>query len=455
MTFLGRPGARLTRASKGLPVAALVASLVAAAARADDTSQPARSATPQRAGYATPPPGIPSTPPPEASWADVLRLAREVNPRVELARSAEALAAADRRTAAEWPNPSLELGRERPHGGEQTVFTGQYLDALSLDVPLPAPGLLGARKRAADQALDAARFGVRAHVNTLAADAGNAFIALLRSQRNVSVLTNAQTELDRLHEVVAARRESGVASEYDVLRLDVEIATWRSRLDEARTDVIDKQAELATLLGLAGWKPVAVGDLGSVAEELRPFGGGEFDLATHPAVVAAAAQQASAESKVDVAERERWPTFSLDYDHNKTVDPYGASQRFGVTVEVPIGNTRRGALDHARVEADQAALERRLTEAELGTDVSRSVAVAAERQRVLERFDQTVGRRLPQLQDMAEVAYRLGNTPIVELLDAARTRYEAQLDEATLQGELAEALLDVAAARGALSGAGP
>lgn len=438
MRHLGRDAR--TRAAGGsgwLALAALVA-CVAAAARADDTTPPATS----------------SAPPAEATLADVLRLAREANPRAELARSAEALAAADRRTAAEFPNPTLAFGRERPHGGAPTLFDGQYVDDVALDVPLPAPGLRGARKRAADQALDAARSGTRAHVNTLAADAGNAFIALLRSQRDVSILTNAQAELDRLHDVVAARRESGVASDYDVLRLDVEIATWRSRLDEARTDVLDKQAELATLLGYASWKPVAVGELGALADDLRRFEGGEFDLATHPALVAAVAEQAAAETKVEVAARERWPTFSVDYDHNKTVDPYGASQRLGLTVEVPIGNTRRGALDHARVEADQAALERRLTEAELGTDLSRSAAVAEQRQQLLERFDQTVGRRLPQLQDMAEVAYRLGNTPIVELLDAARTRYEAQLDEATLQAELAEARLDVAAARGALGAAG-
>ena len=396
-----------------------------------------------------------TAPPAEMTLADVLRLAREANLRADLERLGVGLADADRRTAAEWPNPNLAFGRERPHGGEQTLFNGQYLDDVSLEVPLPAPGLRSVRKRAADQALDAARSGVQAHVNTLAANAGTAFIELLHSQRDVSVLTTAQNELDRLHEVVAARRATGVASDYDVLRLDVEIATWRSRLDEARTNVLDKQAELSTLLGFAGWRPVAAGELPSLVDDLARFGGGDFDLDKHPALVAARAQQASAETKVEVAERERWPTFAVDYDHNKTIDPFGASQRFGVSVEVPIGNTRRGALDHARVEADQAALERRLTEAELGTDLQRSEAVAAQREQLLQRFDAQVGQRLPQLQDMAEAAYRLGNTPIVELLDAARTRYEAQLDQTTLQAELAAARLDVAAARGALGVAQP
>jgi cobalt-zinc-cadmium efflux system outer membrane protein len=391
----------------------------------------------------------------ETSLADVLRLAREANPRTDLERSQIGLADADRRTAAEWPNPNLAFGRDRPHGGEPTLFAGQYVDDVSLDVPLPAPGLRGVRKRAADQALDAARSGVQAHVNTLAGNAGTAFIELLHSQRDVSVLTSAQTELERLHEVVAARRATGVASDYDVLRLDVEIATWRSRLEEARTNVLDKQAELATLLGLKDWRPVALGELPALVNELGRFGGGDFDLESHPALIAARAQQASAETKVEVAERERWPQFAVEYDYNKTIDPYGASQRFGLSVEVPIGNTRRGALDHARVEADQAALERRLTEAELGTDLTRSEAVAMQRQQVLARFEAEVGQRLPQLQDMAEAAYRLGNTPIVELLDAARTRYEAQLDQTTLQAALAAARLDVAAARGALSVAPP
>lgn len=396
-----------------------------------------------------------ASPPAETTLADVLRLAREANLRADLERLGVGLADADRRTAAEWPNPNLAFGRERPHGGEPTMFDGQYVDDVSLDVPLPAPGLRGARKRAADHALDAARSGALAHVNTLAANAGGAFIELLHGQRDVAVLTTAQGELDRLRDVVAARRATGVASDYDVLRLDVEIATWHSRLDEARTDVLDKQAELATLLGFAGWKPVAVGDMPALVDDLRRFEGGEVDLDGHPALVAARAQQASAQSKVEVAERERWPNFAVDYDHNKTIDPFGASQRFGVSVEVPIGNTRRGALDHARVEADRAALERRLTEAELGTDLARSEAVAAQREQLLERFDAQVGQRLPQLQDMAEAAYRLGNTPIVELLDAARTRYEAQLDQATLQAELAAARLDIAAARGALIAAPP
>jgi cobalt-zinc-cadmium efflux system outer membrane protein len=438
-----RTGWRFALAARIAFVALALAALLAIGRTARAADDPA----PAPASSVRPPT---AAPPAETTLADVLRLAREANPRAELARAAVALADADRRSAAEFPNPSLAFGREKPHGGEQTLFTGDYLNDVSLDVPLPAPGLRGARKRAADQALDAAQSGAQARVNSLAADAGAAFLALLRSQQDVAVLANAQSELERLHDVVAARRAAGVASEYDLLRLDVEVATWRSRLDEARTDVLDKQAELAALLGFAGWRPVAVGELGSLADELRRFETGEFDLATHPALVAAAAQQASAETKVEVAERERWPAFSVDYDHNKTVDPYGASQRFGLTVEVPIGNTRRGALDHARVEADQAALERRLTEAELGTDVARSEAVAAQRQQVLERFDAQVGRRLPQLQDMAEVAYRLGNTPIVELLDAARTRYEAQLDQATLRAELAQARLDVAAARGAL-----
>jgi outer membrane protein TolC len=112
-------------------------------------------------------------------------------------------------------------------------------------------------------------------------------------------------------------------------------------------------------------------------------------------------------------------------------------------------NRRGGALDHARVEADAAAQERKLTEAELNTDLKRSADVATQRETVLAQFDQQVAQHLADLKDMAEVAYRVGNTPMVELLDAARTRYEAQLTQARLEAELATARLDAAAAHGA------
>jgi cobalt-zinc-cadmium efflux system outer membrane protein len=390
------------------------------------------------------------TPPPpaETTWTDVLRLAREATPRIALERDSVALAAADRRTAAQLPNPSLTLGREKPTGGGATLFDGDRLDTFGLEMPLHAPGLRSARVRAADQTLTAARNHAEAHVNTLAADAGAAFIELLLGQREVDVLGGAQRELQRLREVVAARQQNGVSSQYDLLRLDVEIASWNARLHEAQTAVIERQAQLATLLGFADWQPIAIGNLRALSEQLRPDDG-LFDIATHPALIAAAAEQASAESRVQVAERERLPELSLDVDKNRTTAPFGESRHIGVSVEVPIMNRRQGALDHARAEADAAAYERRLTEAELGTDFKRSASVATEKQKVLEQFDGQVAARLTDLKDMAEVAYRVGNTPMVELLDAARTRYEAQLTQARLQAGLAEARLDVAAARGA------
>jgi outer membrane protein, heavy metal efflux system len=390
----------------------------------------------------------PPPPPVETTWADVLRLAREATPRLAIERDSVAVAAADRRTAGELPNPSLTLGREKPTSGGATLFDGDKLDTFGFEMPLHAPGLRSARIRAADHTLTAARFEAQAHVNTLAADAGEAFIELLLAQRQVDVLATAEHELGVLRDVVAARQQNGVSSQYDLLRLNVEVANWHGRLHEAQTDVLERRARLATLLGFSGWQPIARGDLQTLAEQLRPDEA-VFDVATHPALMAATAEQASAESRVQLAERERLPEFSLDVDRNRTTAPFGASRHIGVTVEVPLLNRRQGALDHARAEADSAAAERRITEAELRTDLQRSADVATERQRVLEQFNRQVTEQLPQLKDMAEVAYRVGNTPMVELLDAARTRYEAQLQHAQLEAELAAARLEAAAAHGA------
>ena len=393
-----------------------------------------------------------TAPPAETTLADVLRLAREANSRADLERLGAGLADADRRTAAEWPNPNLAFGRERPHGGEATLFDGQYLDDVSLDVPLPAPGLRGARKRAADHALDAARSGALAHVNTLAANAGSAFIELLHSQRDVSVLTTAQSELDRLHAVVAARRATGVASDYDVLRLDVEIATWRSRLDEARTNVLDKQAELATLLGFAGWQPVAVGELPALVEDLRRFEGGEFDLEKHPALVARARSRSPRRPKSRSRSASAGPrSRSTTITTRRSIRSERASalgSRRGADREHPTRRARpcarRGGSSGARAPAD-GGRARHGSQAQRSRRRATAAAARALRRHGGSALTAAPGHgrsRLPSRQH-----------PDRRALDAARTRYEAQLDQTALQAELVAARLDVAAARGALGAA--
>jgi cobalt-zinc-cadmium efflux system outer membrane protein len=387
--------------------------------------------------------------PETVSLDTVLALASEANPRLSLERQSVEAAQADRRTAGAYPNPTVSYGKQR-QGGTQTQYDGKWSQNASIEFPLLIAGQRGVRVEAAEKGIDAARARVAASGNDLSADAGAAYIALLAAQERRGALTSSLKELERLREIVAGRQSSGMASEYDLLRMDIEQESWRSRVAEAEADLVDKQSQLAALLGFSGWKPRASGLLRPL--EVRP----EAALPTNnPSLIAAKKEEEFALAGVEVARRERFPNVSINASRTSTSDPFGAATGLGISVEIPILDTRGGAVDRARVEAQSSAFRRQILEAEIQSDLSRYAAQVTHRSNALEQFRLRMASRFPALKQMAEDAYRLGKGSIVELLDATRTRFETQLAQIDLTANLLEAQVRWLAVSGKLSSLNP
>jgi len=385
--------------------------------------------------------GQAQTPPEQVSLASVLSLARDGSPRLALERQEIAIAEAERRTAGAYPNPTLSYARQRPGSGNP-LFDGKRQQDVAVELPLLIGGQRGARVEAAERQIDATKARAGASANELAAEAGAAHIALLAAQEKKMVLNTSLDELSRMRNIVAGRQESGMASQYDLLRVDVELEAWRTRAAEADAELVNRQGQLAALLGFPAWRPVAVG-------ELKPL-----DVVTNrpatenPSLIAAQKEAAAAQALTDVARRERFPAVSLHAGRTWTSEPYGSANMLGLAVEVPILDTRSGAVDKARAEAHSAALRVQLTEAGVRADQNRYQALVERRSAALEQFRERMVGRLPALKQMAEDAYRLGRGSIIELLDATRTRYEMQLGQLELISGLMEAQLRLQASRG-------
>jgi cobalt-zinc-cadmium efflux system outer membrane protein len=385
--------------------------------------------------------GLAQTPPEKVSLASVLSLARGSSPRLALDRQEIAIAEAERRTAGAYPNPTLLYGRQRPGSGNPQ-FDGKSQQDVAVELPLLIGGQRGARVEAAERRIDATKARAGASANELAAEAGAAHIALLAAQERKMVLNTSLDELSRMRDIVAGRQTSGMASQYDLLRVDVELEAWRTRAAEADAEFVDRQVQLAALLGFPAWRPVAVG-------ELKPLDVVPTRPATeNPSLVAAQKEAAAAQALTDVARRERFPAVSLNAGRTWTSEPFGLPNVLGLAVEVPILDTRAGAFDKARAEAHSATLRVQLAEARVRADQVRYQALVERRSAALEQFRERMVGRLPALKQMAEDAYRLGRGSIIELLDATRTRYVTQLGQIELISGLMEAQLRFQASRG-------
>jgi len=82
--------------------------------------------------------------------------------------------------------------------------------------------------------------------------------------------------------------------------------------------------------------------------------------------------------------------------------------------------------------------------------LERAVEVLKRRRDTLTKFEHDVLDTLPTLQQMAEDAYRLGKTGLLELLDSSRTRTEIKLNHLELLVGEIESELDAMMASGIL-----
>ena len=319
-----------------------------------------------------------------------------------------------------------------------------------LDVPIQISGQRSARVARAELEIQAARARVAAGASSITAEAGAAYVALLAAQQTVEQLTAADKELRRLREIVAGREVAGTASRYDLTRLDIEQGVFFARLEEAKADVFDRAGNLAALLGLHNWLPMATG-------ELKPFDMNGAELlavrgraSSSPAAVAAALGEKVAQGVVEVARRDRVPTPSLSIGRSWTSDPFGAANFLGLSIEIPIFDTRAGPLARAQADAQTARLQKDLAQAEAGANIDRLANIIAARQTALQRFELEAGARLPMLKQMSEDAYRLGRSSILELLDATRSHYEFQRTRVDLVAALLDAQIRLLALNGDL-----
>jgi cobalt-zinc-cadmium efflux system outer membrane protein len=390
----------------------------------------------------------PVAPPPEVDLAQVLQLAREASPRLAAERTAVAIAEAERVTAGTHPNPVVGYGYTRPAGGAATLFEGSRQQDVAISQPLLIAGQRGARIEAAERAIEAARARVAANAASLGVEAAVAFVGLASAQERAALLASGRMELERLRGIVAGRQQAGAASQYDLARVEVEVAGWSTRLEEARAEIDDRSGGLAALLGLSGWRPRAKAGLAPLGLQVAPGAVAPERAAGTPAAVAAQREEAAARAGIEVARRERFPVPSIGVGRTWTSEPFGAANLIGLSVEVPIFDTRRGPLDRARAEALAATLRRELAYAEAAANLERYAAVVGRRQAALGGYDRDTAARLPGLGRMAEDAYRLGRGTILELLDATRSRYELQLARIDLVAGLVEAELRYLGASG-------
>ncbi len=380
----------------------------------------------------------------------LLEIVREQSPRYAALRQRLEAARAEVVAAGVLPNPRFSYNRYDLLTRNNTMYDGYVQQNITLEVPVLMAGQRGARVEAAEKQLAAAEAGIEAEFADLVVDVWRLYVKLLAERQRIAHLEENSRYLDRLSAIVAGRERAGNASRYDLLRIDIEDQSLKTRLDMASGDLVATGGELGVLLGLSGWKPSAQGELAPLG---IPHNGKRLlDEAErlNPEIEAARRGEAAADAGLERARRERWPVPSFQLGSAFTDKPYGNTSFAGVSVDLPLFDRGQGGMARAAADKQAALLQRELATRQTRAALDRALELLVRRRETLLKFEREVVAKLGDLQAMAEASYRLGQGTLLELLDASRSRTETRLTHVELIQAEVEAELDVLRASGLL-----
>jgi cobalt-zinc-cadmium efflux system outer membrane protein len=379
---------------------------------------------------------------------DALRVMREQHPLLKSALYAVGAAKADRVQAKLWTNPVL--GAQYLYGVKHPSYDRDGYINYGVTQFLELANAPGARGRAAELTVLAARADYEALLLQMTLDVQSALVAAVAAGRKVELTRLAVELLDHVATVVGQRVSAGASPRYDSARIAVTQAQAHADLSSARADQARARGELRAAIGpgagaLRGEPTFSL----EAAPALAPPEQLVEQLASRrPDFEAARQRAASARASIRSAEREVWPGVGLNVNGGFGAGPQQVDVGVGLTVPLPVIDRGQGSVTAAQQRAAEASayLDGVLTPArELVYGVHAEVLA---RRLALEHY---LARAVASGDEMlveAQAGYLAGRFSVLELADAYAAWRDARLRAVDLAAAARQSEVDLARAVG-------
>jgi multidrug efflux system outer membrane protein len=317
-------------------------------------------------------------------------------------------------------------------------------------------GRLRSGVTAASADLGAQEAATRATVLTLVSDIATSYLQLLELDQERSIAERTLTSRKATLEIARARYTQGLTSELDVRQFEAQVAAPAVTLAQAERAISTTEHNIDVLVGE---RPAPIARGRSLVDAVRaleiPDSISVALLARRPDVQQAERGYAAATARVGVADAARLPTISIAGSlggqagvANDVFGDNGRVYQLLAGISFPLFDNGRlsnlSAAARARAEQAKASYEQAALNAlrEAGDALS---GVRAARDQAIAQATQANALRLAL--DLAESRYQAGLSSYLDLLDAQRSLFsaelalsQAQLNELTAAVQLYKAL---------------
>ncbi|HXW73457.1 MAG TPA: TolC family protein [Steroidobacteraceae bacterium] len=327
----------------------------------------------------------PALPPPTAGWdnAQWLAAALQLNPQLSEERAEVAAAAAAERTAAEHPNPSMQLFAEYLTSAAQTA---SWLYGLSLEFLLRQPGERDRARQHAALQTALAQSDLTDSIWQVRAALRLALLDAVAARDESALLESLIAERRALLASDRVRLSLGDIARGQLLADELELSRTEQRAQQARTRAADARARLAAAVGVpvaaleevplrwADWAEIGTLDV-ATPEHWRSEA-----LIGRPQIVHALREYDLAEVSLQGELAKRWPALHItpayawggDGVRQNTLYDIATEGGVAVSFELPILNQHQGPIGEAVARRTAAGEHLKAVQAQIFEQIDRA-----------------------------------------------------------------------------------
>jgi cobalt-zinc-cadmium efflux system outer membrane protein len=405
------------------------------------------------------PPGVPTSltryldPAAGLTVGEAVTYALAHNSELEAARSEVEAARALVRQASSRPNPRVDVSGSRQINGKDNsaMVTGM--------LPLELGGRRAARVTVAEREREMRELEVADRERHLAADVrakyGEALAAVLKLGFDEDLVSASQ----RGYKLVVARVIEGRTAPLEQNMVLVEVNRLRSIRETGEGDAQVAMLELRNLMGMTPEEPLRLrGDFDDLIGTLPPLAEAtELALARRPDLQVARAaekladaqiEQARATGRLDASLTAGYQRMNSSFPVNGVTDAGRLRPvqdvfhflTFGVSLELPVRNKNRGAIEAAAAQREAVTRRREFAELTVRREVAAAYARYTSAGRAMEIYRVGVRDQANKNLNVVRQTYELGSKTLIDYIGEQRRFIE-------LENSYIDALLDTYKAR--------
>ena len=332
---------------------------------------------------------------------------------------------ADKLTARLRPNPEISVG----FSDIPLSFKSNFVNPQTFSYDVSQTFELGGKRKKRIETANANSEVARAQFQIVVWQATNelkkTFYAVLLAKSLLNLAKENQKTFAETIKHTAELVQAGEISGLDLTRLEVEQLKFDTDVASSERDYEVAIRDLRVALG-GDYRAMEIEVEGTLDPESYEFSLSELRdtaLAARPDLKAAQLSERAADAAIRLQNAQRIPDLTVGGGVEQ-VPSGGSTYNFGVGIPLPIHDRNQGERAKALIEKRRAQNEQQLVTNQVLSDVDKALVAFNIQKRRVELYRSGVLTKVNNIENLTEFSLKAGESSVLELLDAIRTRRE-------------------------------